>query len=153
MEHTRYLDVTCSSWLENFYRMYEEINHVPETESRRRLIVSTGRQVLSMGGPNSGAMAEPDYGLVFASQDLLAHEMLSYAWLQWNREFATPAAELAEADARMRSPYRPSDIYAHPAVDNLMQRLGLAGPDFGWEQLNEGPTWPVVAYLKNRMKI
>ncbi len=138
---------------ENFYRMYEEINHVPEIESRRRLIVSTGWQVLSMGGPNAGTTTEPDYGLVLASEDLLAHEMLSYAWLQWNREVATPPDELAAASANMRSTYRAGDIYQHPAVANLMQRLGLAKPDFGWEQVNQGPSKAVLDYLKKQMKI
>jgi uncharacterized protein (DUF362 family) len=138
---------------EAFYQMYEEINHAPEIESKRRLIVSTGRQVLSMGGPNAGTMSEPDYGLVFASEDLLAHEMLSYAWLQWNREFATPAAELADASGRMRSVFRPGDIYAHPAVANLMSRKGLTKPNFGWEQLNQGPAKSVVDYLKKQMKV
>ncbi len=138
---------------ENFYRMYEEINHAPEIESRRRLIVSTGRQVLSMGGPNTGAIAEPDYGLVFASQDLLAHEMLSYAWLQWNREFATDKEELARQSARMRSSYRPGDIYQHPAVANLMEHQSLTKPNFGWEQVNQGPATMVQDYLRKQMKI
>jgi hypothetical protein len=34
-------------------------------------------------------MVEPHYGLVMASDDLRAHEMLSYAWLQQNRPFET----------------------------------------------------------------
>ncbi|MBI4321221.1 MAG: DUF362 domain-containing protein [Chloroflexi bacterium] len=138
---------------ENFYRMYEEINHVPEIESRRRLIVSTGWQVLSMGGPNAGSITEPDYGLLFASEDLLAHEMLSYAWLQWNREVATPAEALAAANRTMRSTYRAGDIYQHPAVSNLMERLGLSEPNFGWEQVNQGPSSAVLDYLRGQMKI
>ncbi|MCL4369127.1 MAG: DUF362 domain-containing protein [Actinobacteria bacterium] len=137
---------------ESFYAMYEEINHVPEIESRRRLIVSSGRLVLSMRGPDGGPVTEPDYGLVFASEYLLAHEMLAYAWLQWNREFATPPDELATAGAGMRSAYRPGDIYQHPAVVNIMRRKGISQPGIGWEQLNQGPDDSVIEYLKKQMK-
>ena len=42
------------------------------------LIVSSGRSVLTLVGPNEGPTAKPDYGLVLASNDLLAHEMLAY---------------------------------------------------------------------------
>jgi uncharacterized protein (DUF362 family) len=137
---------------ENFYAMYEEINHVPEIEAKRRLIVSSGRLVLSMRGPDRGPMTEPDYGLIFASQDLLAHEMLAYAWLQWNRKFATPPDELDEASANMRSAFRPGNIYDHPAVANIMQRKGVTRPDIGWEQLNQGPRGTAIPYVRGQIR-
>lgn len=72
----------------DFYAMYEEINWVPEIASKLRLIVSSGRSVIAVGGPDRGYVIEPDHGLVFASQDLMAHELLAYAWLKWSREQA-----------------------------------------------------------------
>jgi hypothetical protein len=69
--------------------MYEEINQVPQIASKLRLVVSSGRSVLTLVGPNEGPKAKPDYGLVLASDDLLAHEMLVYAWPLWNRQFET----------------------------------------------------------------
>ena len=73
----------------NFYAMYEEINQIPTLKSKLRLIVSSGRSVLTLFGPNDGPVATPDYGLLIASDDLLSHEMIAYAWLQWNRQFET----------------------------------------------------------------
>ena len=82
----------------DFYAMYEEINWVPEISSKLRLIVSSGRSVIAVGGPDRGYVVEPDHGLMFASQDLLAHELLAYAWLKWGRE---------QAPAQIPVPNRP----------------------------------------------
>ena len=73
----------------DFYAMYEEINEIPEIRSKLRLSLTSGRKVLSVLGPDSGTVTEPEHGLIFASEDLLANELMSYAWLQWNREFET----------------------------------------------------------------
>jgi uncharacterized protein (DUF362 family) len=74
---------------EDFFAMYEEIAQVPEINSKLRLIITSGRKVFTTIGPDFGDVAEPEYGLVFASEDLLASELLSYAWLLWNRNFET----------------------------------------------------------------
>lgn len=73
----------------DFFALYEEIAQVPEISSKLRLTITSGRKVLTTIGPDFGDVAEPEYGLVFASEDLLANEILSYAWLAWNREFET----------------------------------------------------------------
>jgi hypothetical protein len=38
---------------------------------------------------DAGSIATPDHGLFFASTDLLAHDLLAYAWVKWAREFIT----------------------------------------------------------------
>jgi hypothetical protein len=48
-------------------------------------------KVLSTFGPDDGFVSEPDMGLVFASLDPLAHDMLSLAWLVESRR-ALPAS-------------------------------------------------------------
>ena len=50
-----------------FYAMYEEINHIPPIASRLRLIVSSGRSVLTLVGPNEGPTAKPDFGLLIVA--------------------------------------------------------------------------------------
>lgn len=67
---------------ENFYPMYQEINEVPEIKSKLRLSVSSGRSMFSLVGPDVGYMIDPDYGPVFASENLLAHDVFAYAFLQ-----------------------------------------------------------------------
>ena len=106
-------------------------------------------------------MAEPEYGLVFASEDLLANEMLSYAWLMWNREFKTSYLAKAtkgnvsrfgsfinkkfvgkywpEEDREIEdfSVFRPSQLYDHPAIVNYMQRKGGKPTGINWKSVNE----------------
>jgi uncharacterized protein (DUF362 family) len=74
----------------NYYPMYEEINEVPEIKSKVRLSVCTGRLVMSLMGPDAGYVVEPESGPVFASENLLAHDLFGYAYLQYCRENLTP---------------------------------------------------------------
>lgn len=159
---------------ENFYAMYEEINQVPEIKSRFRLVVSSGRKVLSNFGPDNGHVSEPDPGLLIASEDLFAHEILSYAWLQWNRENMTPFYSRATTGGitRWRSGinkgfvwytwapetktpavpmFRAGDIYSHPAVLNSMKRMGGRPGNFQWEQINACPEKRIASYIKEKI--
>jgi len=74
----------------NFYAMYQEISEVPEIKSKLRLCVCSGRSVLSLMGPDAGYVVEPESGPVFASENLLAHDLFAYAFLQYVREGLTP---------------------------------------------------------------
>jgi len=163
---------------EHFYAMYEEVSRVPEIASRLRLLVSSGRSVLTTLGPDNGHVAEPDFGLVFASEDLLAHELLAYGWLKWNRSFMTSSLTHATSGSltRFRSPmnrffvrwtWRPEqsgatppipfwhagDIYGHPAILNCMAWKGGRPAGLVWEQVNAGPGEPVVSYLRGELRI
>ena len=161
-----------------FYSMYEEINHVPQIASRLRLIVSSGRSVLTLVGPNEGPTAKPDYGLVLASDDLLAHEMLAYAWLQWNRQFETSsiAHMTMGSHTKRRSRYNkqfsdrmwpdkngrgtpPIDyfeagnLYNHPAIINHLKRMGGLPRIIGVEEINKQPDGSVIDYLRRQLKV
>jgi hypothetical protein len=41
-------------------------------------------------GPDAGYVVEPESGPVFASENLLAHDLFAYAFLQYAREHLTP---------------------------------------------------------------
>ena len=160
-----------------FYALYEEINHIPQIASKLRLVVSSGRSVLTLVGPNEGPTAKPDYGLVLASDDLLAHEMLAYAWLQWNRQFETSsiAHMTTGSHTKSRSRYNklfsdrmwpnkdgpgtppieyfePGNLYNHPAIVNHLKRMGGLPRNIAVEELNKQPDSSVIDYLKRQLK-
>ncbi len=78
----------------SFYEKIAEINNFPSLKSKLRLILTVGNKVLSTFGPDDGYAAEPATGLVFASKSLVAHDMISLAWLLWARKYATPRRSL-----------------------------------------------------------
>jgi len=160
----------------HFYAMYEEINHVPQIAKKLRLAVSSGRSVLTLVGPNDGPIAKPDYGLVLASNDLLAHEMLAYAWLQWNRQFETSsfAHMTMGSHTKSRSRYNklfsdrmwpdenglitspidyfePGKLYNHPAIVNHLKRMGGLPRSIAVEEINKQEDSSVIDYLKRQL--
>lgn len=162
---------------EAFYSMYEEINAVPEIESRLRLIVSSGRKVLATFGPDNGHVAVPDTGLVISSSDIFAHELISYAWLLYNREFETNFWDVGITGrfTKIRSLinkgfvsyiwkegsfigtpsiplFIPGNIYAHPAMMNFMKRKGGLPDQLNWEPVNtpEGSE-KIVNYINQKI--
>jgi uncharacterized protein (DUF362 family) len=160
-----------------FYTMYEEINHIPPIASKLRLIVSSGRSVLTLFGPNDGPTAKPGFGLILASEDLLAHEMLAYAWLEWNRQFETSSiAHMTmgrltknrsrhnkrfsdrmwpDKDGSETPPidyFEPGNLYNHPAIVNYLKRMGGRPRSIAVEEVNSQPDSSVVDYLKRQLK-
>ena len=160
----------------DFYAMYEEINEVPEIKNKLRLSLTSGRKVLTTIGPDFGTITEPEQGLIFASEDLLANELLSYAWLQWNREFETSGlAKLTKGNVhRFRSfinkkliakVWAPADdkeiaempvfsagiIHDHPAILNHMLRKGGKPAGINWKSVNEIADSSIPIYLKQQM--
>ena len=160
-----------------FYAMYEEISQTRPIASKLRLIVSSGRSVLTLVGPNEGPTAKPDYGLVLASKDLLAHEMLAYAWLQWNRQFETSsiAHMTMGRPTKSRSRYNkrfsdrmwpdkngretpaidyfePGNLYDHPAIFNCLKRMGGRPRIIAIEEINKQPDSSVIDYLRKQLK-
>ncbi len=162
---------------DDFYAMYEEVSSIPSISSKLRLTVSSGRKVLSTFGPDKGHVTEPENGLVIASTDLFAHEMLSYAWLLYNREFETGFFDggITAGLTKRRSfinkgfvwmmwddggffetPTMPlfiqGNIFAHPSIVNHMKRKGGRPAGIEWKQVNrpEG-TEKMVDYLMKRL--
>jgi hypothetical protein len=132
---------------------------------------------LTLVGPDKGPTAKPDYGPVPASEDLLAHEMLAYAWLQWNRQFETSSiAHVTMAKpTKSRSRYNtrfsdrmwpdkdgretpaidyfePGNLYKHPAIVNYLKRTDGLPRVIAVEEINNQPDSSVVDYLKRQPK-
>lgn len=74
----------------SFFEKAAEINDTRVLRQKLRLVLTVATKVQTTFGPDRGFVAEPDPGLVFCSESLLAHDMVSLGWLLWNREFTTP---------------------------------------------------------------
>jgi len=67
-----------------------DANTVPTLRQKQRLVLTSATKVLSTFGPDCGYVSEPDTGLVLASTDVVAHDMVSLAWLIENRDAMAP---------------------------------------------------------------
>jgi uncharacterized protein (DUF362 family) len=159
---------------DRFCALYDEVNDVPPIASRLRLVVTSGREVLTTIGPDLGHVVKPDHGLVMASEDLLSSELLAYAWLlhnRWNHTYPQRGS-LDRTVADMRSDFnrlvsnairprgdrrevpdipdfRGGSVYEHPAIVNRMQRLGGRPSAVQWEGTGGGGDADVTALLSS----
>ncbi|MCX5874262.1 MAG: DUF362 domain-containing protein [Deltaproteobacteria bacterium] len=78
---------------ETLYEKTAEGNAVDSLVTKQRLVVSVANKILTTFGPDRGYVVEPDTGLVIASQSVVAHDMVSLAWLAMGR-LETPKWEL-----------------------------------------------------------
>ncbi|MDR3561653.1 MAG: DUF362 domain-containing protein [Negativicutes bacterium] len=167
---------------ENYYVMYEEINEVPEIKSKLRLIVTAGRKVMSLIGPDAGYILEPWAAPVFASENLMAHEIFAYAYLQYCREYLTPKDavdesiggnlwdiqkmrtvrnrgflkyvwNLPESEVPELPVWQPGDIYKHPAIVNYMKLNQQENLQFSVAEVNQNPDPIAKRYLPSQLKV
>ncbi|MCW5892132.1 MAG: DUF362 domain-containing protein [bacterium] len=66
-----------------------EANWVPSLREKQRLVLTSATQVLTTFGPDDGYVLAPETGLVIAGPSVVAHDMVSLAWLLESRR-ATP---------------------------------------------------------------
>jgi uncharacterized protein (DUF362 family) len=76
-----------------FQEKTAESNAIPSLLEKQRLVLTTATKTLAKFGPDDGYVTEPDTGLVFASESIVAHDMVSLAWLLENRKLAPEDAE------------------------------------------------------------
>ncbi len=69
-----------------FHEKTAEGNTVPTLKDKQRLTVTAADKILTTIGPDQGFVFEPDTGLVIASESVVAHEMVSLAWLLESRK-------------------------------------------------------------------
>lgn len=74
-----------------FSQKTAEANTLPSLLGKQRLVLTSATKVLTTFGPDSGHVVEPETGLVLASPSVLAHDMVSLAWLLETRG-GVPAA-------------------------------------------------------------
>jgi uncharacterized protein (DUF362 family) len=95
-----------------------DANTVKCLRDRQRLVLTTATQVITTKGPDDGFCAKPEAGLVIASESIVAHDMVSLAWLLQNR---CSMSDQERADSR--DPYERQVV-----VENLnrivVMRLG-----------------------------
>jgi uncharacterized protein (DUF362 family) len=119
----------------DFYAKYVELNFIPEIASKRRLIVSSGRSLLTTNGPDEGEITTPDTGLIFATEDLLANDLLASAWLEANRTGGN------------------EKIYYHPAAKRFMEIKGGRPEELVWTQINGHPDAAVPEYMEGLLAV
>lgn len=103
-----------------FHEKTAEANTSQSLLKKQRLVISAADKVLTTFGPDKGYVHVPETGLVIASDSVVAHDMVSLAWLLENRN-------------RLPSEQRDGFIDHNPLVarfanDWLVVKLG------GWRQ-------------------
>jgi len=63
-----------------------EGNTVETLRKKQRLVITAADKVLTTFGPDKGYVHQPQSGLIIASESVVAHDMVSLAWLLENRE-------------------------------------------------------------------
>lgn len=167
---------------ENFYAMYSEISEVPEIKSRLRLVTSSGRSVMTLIGPDAGHIVEPESAPIFASENLLAHELFAYAFLQYTRETMTPkdvsdAAlggnlwdvhknrtvrnrsflkyvwNLPESEMPELPVFQAGDIYRHPAILNYIRLNRHQDVNFTVLEQNQNSDSKARLFMQGQLKV
>lgn len=116
----------------NMANLFASINDVEEIKSKFRLSMTSARKVMTTGGPDSGNIVEPDYGLIFASEDLLANDLLAGAFLEVCRGGN-------------------EDIYCHTPIQSYIARNGNL-EKLLWDTLNENPDSAVTGKMIDLLK-
>lgn len=75
-----------------FHEKTAEGNTVPTLLKKQRLVVSAADRILTTFGPDKGYVSTPVTGLVMSTDSVVAHDMISLAWLLINREL-TPMSK------------------------------------------------------------
>jgi uncharacterized protein (DUF362 family) len=68
-----------------FQEKTAEGNTVETLRKKQRLVLSAADKILTTFGPDEGQVFQPENGLVIASESVVAHDMVSLAWLLENR--------------------------------------------------------------------
>ncbi|MBN2059907.1 MAG: DUF362 domain-containing protein [Deltaproteobacteria bacterium] len=106
-----------------FQEKTAEANFLPLLLEKQRLVLTVADKVLTTFGPDKGYVVTPETGLVFASSSVIAHDMVSLAFLLENRNI-TPDSEKKGID----DPYTSQFIvtWANRAVTYMLGGLGEA---------------------------
>jgi hypothetical protein len=81
-----------------FYEKIAEGNTVDTLIQKQRLVLTAADKILATFGPDSGGIYQPETGLVIASESVLAHDMVSLAWLIEGRRAMASAGKASFAD-------------------------------------------------------
>ena len=76
-----------------FQEKTAEGNTVETLRKKQRLVLSSADKVLTTFGPDNGHIFQPETGLVIASESVVAHDMVSLAWLLETRRNVPSSAK------------------------------------------------------------
>ena len=82
-----------------FHEKTAEGNAVATLLDKQRLVLTAADKVLATFGPDDGRVCQPQIGLVIASESVVAHDMISLAWLIENRRAMPPVAKESFRDS------------------------------------------------------
>jgi len=68
-----------------FQEKTAEGNAVETLRKKQRLVISAADKILTTFGPDEGHVLQPESGLIIASESVVAHDMVSLAWLSESR--------------------------------------------------------------------
>ncbi len=106
-----------------------EGNTVETLRKKQRLVLSAADKVLTTFGPDEGHVFQPENGLVIASESVVAHDMVSLAWLLENRRnFPTSGKEWFKDN---------SQWVARIGNHYVVSKLGGWGPTLASEKLTK----------------
>lgn len=106
-----------------------DANTVKSLRDKQRLVLTTGTKILTTYGPDKGFVAEPETGLVIASESIVAHDMVSLAWLLENRKVMSE-----EEKKSTRDPYKRQFVVSN-ANRVVVMMLGGFGEAWKAEKL------------------
>jgi uncharacterized protein (DUF362 family) len=73
-----------------FHEKTAEANTAQTLLKKQRLVLSAADKILTTVGPDEGYVHQPEIGLIIASESVVAHDMVSLAWLLENRRRIPP---------------------------------------------------------------
>ena len=112
-----------------FQEKTAEGNTVNTLMKKQRLVISAADKILTTYGPDKGLIVEPEMGLIMASESVVAHDMVSLAWLLENRQ-TVPSSE----KEGLKDPYS-SQLIVSAGNHWVVSKLGGFGPAFDSERL------------------
>lgn len=116
----------------SFHEKTAEANSVTILNEKQRLTLTQADRILATYGPDKGYVTRPETGLIIASESLVAHDMVSLAWLLEARKDAPEEEKKGRKD-----PYTVSFLVnmANKVVTGM---LGGVGQAFKAERLERG---------------
>jgi uncharacterized protein (DUF362 family) len=106
-----------------------EGNTVETLRKKQRLVLSAADKILTTFGPDEGHVFQPENGLVIASESVVAHDMVSLAWLSENRRNIPTSGKEWFKDN--------SQWVARIANHYITSKLGGWGPTLASEKLTK----------------
>jgi uncharacterized protein (DUF362 family) len=110
-----------------FHEKTAEANTGHTLLKKQRLVLSAADQILTTFGPDNGYIHHPELGLIIASESIVAHDMVSLAWLLETRNHIPVDEKTGFLDN--------SPLVAGLANRWVVGKLGGWGPAFSADKL------------------